>query len=205
MGRMRQWLNRHQVAVTLTVIVGLAFLLRIESFIGFGYDGDDVPYAELAHSITIGRFLEANQQTTLIYPARIGLLFPAAVAFKLFGVSERSLGVYPLLVSLAGILIAYAAGRVFFNERVAILAATLHAFLPVDVRYGTLLYPDPPGALWLNVAILLIYAESQRGFPRRSRIMIGLLAGFSLGLSWLSKEALVYSLPFIAGWLLWTV
>jgi 4-amino-4-deoxy-L-arabinose transferase-like glycosyltransferase len=173
------------------------------SFIGYGYDGDDVGYAELAHSIVTGEFLQAHQRTSLIFPARIGILAPAAASFKLFGVSEQALGVYPLLVSMSGIVLAYLAGKLLFNERVGVLAALLHAFLPVDVRYGTLLYPDPPGALWLNAAILLIYVASKPVIGP-GKTVLGILAGLSLGFSWLSKEAILFSLPFVAGYVLWS-
>jgi 4-amino-4-deoxy-L-arabinose transferase-like glycosyltransferase len=185
------------------VILIVAAGLRAVSFIGYGYDGDDVGYAELAHSIVVGGFREAHERTSLIFPARIGILVPAAISFKVFGVSEQALGVYPLVVSLASIVLAYVAGNIFFNERVGLLAAGLHAFLPVDVRYGTLLYPDPPGALWWNGAILLVYLASQAG--GRRRMVSGLVAGLFLGLSWLSKEALLFSLPFVAGYILWAV
>jgi len=198
---MHRWVSSHRIGLALGLILILATGLRVVSFIGYGYDGDDVGYADLAHSIVAGGFREAHERTSLIFPARIGILAPAAMSFKVFGVSEQALGVYPLVVSLAGILLAYVAGSVLFNERVGLVAAVLHAFLPVDVRYGTLLYPDPPGALWLNGAILLVYVAS-RGAIRR-RIVAGILAGLFLGLSWLSKEALLFSLPFVGGYILW--
>ncbi len=198
---MHRWVSSHRIGLALGLILILATGLRVVSFIGYGYDGDDVGYADLAHSIVAGGFREAHERTSLIFPARIGILAPAAMSFKVFGVSEQALGVYPLVVSLAGILLAYVAGSVLFNERVGLVAAVLHALLPVDVRYGTLLYPDPPGALWLNGAILLVYVAS-RGAIRR-RIVAGILAGLFLGLSWLSKEALLFSLPFVGGYILW--
>jgi 4-amino-4-deoxy-L-arabinose transferase-like glycosyltransferase len=198
---MRRWLSSHRTGLALALILIVATGLRTVSFIGYGYDGDDVGYAELAHSMVAGGFREAHERTSLIFPARIGILAPAAMSFKVFGVSEQTLGVYPLMVSLAGILLAYVAGNVLFNERVGLLAAVLHAFLPVDVRYGTLLYPDPPGALWLNGAIVLLYGASRGGIRRR--MLAGVLAGLFLGLSWLSKEALLFSLPFVAGYILW--
>ncbi len=199
---MRRWFSSHRTGLALALILIAAAGLRVMSFIGYGYDGDDVAYADLAHRIVAGGFREAHERTSLIFPARIGILAPAAMAFKVFGVSEQALAVYPFVVSLAGILLAYMAGKVFFNERVGLLAALFHAFLPVDVRYGTLLYPDPPGALWMNGAILLIYVASRGAFRRR--ITAGMLAGLCLGLSLLSKEAVLFSLPFVVGCVLWT-
>jgi hypothetical protein len=200
----RKWLRGHRVAVALTLILTLGACLRVVSFIGLGYQGDDVEYAQLAHRILAGGFLRAHQETAPIYPVRIGILAPAAAAFKLFGVSEWALGVFPLLISLVSIFLAYLAGRMFFSERVGIVAALLQALLPIDVRYGTLLYPDPPGALFLNVAILLAYLGSRQSLPRR-RAVAGALAGLCLGLSWLCKEAVLFSVPFVAGYLLWLI
>jgi 4-amino-4-deoxy-L-arabinose transferase-like glycosyltransferase len=199
----REWLWAHRISVSLALILTVGACLRVVSFIGYGYDGDDVAYAELAHSIVTGEFLEAHRRTPLIFPSRIGTVAPAAASFKLFGVSERTLGLYPLLVSMAGIVLAYLAGKLFFSEGVGVLAALLHAFLPVDVRYGTLLYPDPPGTLWLNAAILLIYVASKPLIGPR-KIVLGILAGLALGFSWLSKEAVLFSLPFVAGYVVWT-
>ena len=115
---MHRWVSSHRIGLALGLILILATGLRVVSFIGYGYDGDDVGYADLAHSIVAGGFREAHERTSLIFPARIGILVPAAMSFKVFGVSEQALGVYPLVVSLAGILLAYVAGNVLFNERV---------------------------------------------------------------------------------------
>jgi len=199
---LRACFRANRVAVALALILAGGACLRLESFIGFGYQGDDVEYAQLAHRILSGGFLRAHEETAPIYPVRIGILAPAAAAFKIFGVSEQALGAFPFLISLLSILLAYLAGRMFFGERVGVVAALLQALLPIDVRYGTLLYPDPPGALFLNVGILLVFlGERQSLRPRQA--VAGALAGLCLGLSWLCKEAVLFSLPFVAGYLLW--
>ncbi len=196
------WLSAHRVSVGLGLILSVAAGLRLISFIGYGYQGDDAVYADLAYRILTGGFLRVHDEPGLIYPVRLGILVPAAVSFKLFGVSEQALGVYPLFVSLLGILVAFLAGKTFFGERVGVFAALLHALLPVDVRYGTLLYPDPSAALWLNVAVLLLYVGSREPLAK-TKAVHGALAGLCLGLSWLCKEAVLFSLPFIAGYVLW--
>lgn len=201
---LQAWLRRHRFAAALTLIVAGGACLRVVSFIGFGYQGDDVEYANLAHRIISGGFLRAHQETAPIYPVRIGILAPAAAAFTLFGISEHALGIFPLIVSLLSIVLAYLAGRMLFSERVGIFAAVLQALLPLDVRYGPLLYPDAPGALLLNTAILLVYRGSREPLPRK-QAMVGALAGLCLGLSWLCKEAILFSLPFLAGYVLWVI
>ena len=194
----------HRLSIGLGVILTVAACLRIISFVGYGYQGDDAVYADLAYRILAGGFVRAHDGPGLIYPVRIGIVAPAAVSFKLFGVSEQALGVYPLFVSLLGIVVAFLAGRMFFGQRVGVYAALLQAFLPVDVRYGTLLYPDPSAALCLNVAILLLYLGSREPLASRKAVHGG-LAGLCLGLSWLCKEAVLFSLPFIAAYVLWSI
>ena len=202
---LREWLRAHQLALCLTSLLIVGACLRITSFIGHGYGGgDDAAYADLAHSLVTGRFLQAHEGASPIYPVRIGIVAPAAASFKLFGVSESTLAVYPFLISLVGVVVAFIAGRIFFGERVGIVTAILQVFLPVDVRYATLLYPDPPGALSLNVAILLVYLGSRDPIVRR-KTLYSAAAGLCLGLSWLCKEAILFSLPFIGGYVLWCI
>ena len=102
---MREWLCVHWIAVFLALILTGGACLRVVSFIGYGYDGDDVGYAQLAHNIVTGEFLQAHLQTPLIFPSRISIVAPASASFKLFGVSELTLGVYPFIVSMLGIVL----------------------------------------------------------------------------------------------------
>jgi len=191
--------------VALLGVLVLAALLRVASFNGYGYrGGDDGVYADLAHSVVVGQFGAAHAQGAPIYPGRIGTIAPAALFFRLFGPSERSLAVYPFIVSLAGIVLAFIAGRMIFGNGVGLIAALLVALLPADVRYATLLYPDPVAILFVNIAILLVWRGVNS--PNTSEKAIhGVLAGLALGLSWLCKESVLFSIPLIAGYLLWQI
>ena len=202
---MRDWLKSHPTHARLGLILAVSICLRITTFNGHGFGGgDDAAYADLAYSLVAGDFHRARETAAPIYPARVGVIVPAAVAFKLFGVSEAALAVYPLLVSLVGVIVAFLAGRMIFNESAGLIAALLVALLPVDVRYATLLYPDPPAVLLSNVAILLLYSGF-RWPGARTKVAYGALAGLCLGFSWLCKEAVLFSLPLIAAYLLWSV
>lgn len=187
----------------LILVIGMG--LRLATFNGHGFGGgDDTAYADLAQSILAGDFRRARETASPIFPARIGVVGPAAAAFKVFGVSEGALAVYPFLVSLVGIVVAFLAGRMLFNHRVGLIAAALQALLPIDVRYATLLYPDPVSVLLSNGAILMLYVGS-KATAGRTKAAYGALAGLSLGLSWLCKETALVAVPLIAAFVVWAV
>src|SRR5437773_1398824 len=80
----------------------------------------------------------------------------------------------------------------------------LAAFIPLDVRNSTLCLPDLPAAFWANVGLLLLYLASKQ--PQEvKKGSYGVLAGLALGVSWLCKEAILFSLPFVALYLAWLI
>jgi 4-amino-4-deoxy-L-arabinose transferase-like glycosyltransferase len=184
-------------------ILALGACLRIVAFGGL-VGTDDARYADLAYRVSSGQFLSAHSMDLGAYPLRVGVFAPAGLAFRLFGTSEAAMAVYPFLISLLSILLAFFAGRMFFSARVGVIAAMLQACLPMDVRYSTLLFPDLITAFWVNVAILLLYWASRES-PVPAKVAKGLLCGLALGMAWLCKESLVFSLPLVAFYLLWLI
>lgn len=183
-------------ALWLLPILALGTGLRILAFGGL-VGTDDAMYADLAHKVASGQFASVHAMELGAFPLRVGVYGPAAVAFRILGVSEASLAVYPFLVSMLSILLAFVAGRLFFGRQVGLIAALLCACLPIDARYATLLFPDLVAAFWVNVGILFLYRGSREGSGAR-KLSHGLLCGLALGVSWLCKESMVFSLPFIA-------
>jgi len=57
----------------------------------------------------------------------MGLIAPAALCYKIGGLNEGALVAYPLLLSLASVLLAFFAGRSLFNVRTGLLASTIMA------------------------------------------------------------------------------
>jgi 4-amino-4-deoxy-L-arabinose transferase-like glycosyltransferase len=189
--------------VWLLPILALGAFLRTVAFGGL-VGTDDAMYADLAHRISSGQFLSTHSMGLGAFPLRVGITGPASLMFRLFGVSEAAMAVYPFFISLLGILLAFVTGRVLFGVRAGLIAAILQACLPMDVRYSTLLFPDLIAAFWVNVAILLLYLASLES-PVRTKATKGFLCGLALGMAWLCKESLVFSLPFVGGYLLWSI
>jgi 4-amino-4-deoxy-L-arabinose transferase-like glycosyltransferase len=193
---------RRGVTRPLLLIVALGVCLRAAAFGGL-VGTDDPIYADLAHRLATGQFRAAHDLDLGTFPLRVGTFAPAALAFRVLGVNEVALAAYPFLLSVLSIVLAFAAGRMFFGDRAGLIAALMQACLPIDVRYSTLLFPDLVAAFWTNVGILLLYRGSTR-LPLPEKAALGLVSGLALGVSWLSKEPVMFSLPFIGAYLLWS-
>jgi 4-amino-4-deoxy-L-arabinose transferase-like glycosyltransferase len=197
-----QMMTKRGAAWLLLSIIAAGACLRLVAFGGL-VGTDDAMYADLAHRVISGQFLSTHSMGLGTFPLRVGVFAPAALAFRLFGIGEAALVVYPFLISLLSIYLAFLAGRMFFGERAGIIAAILHACLPFDVRYSTLLFPDLIAAFWTNASILLLYRASREAAVRLQAAQ-GLLCGLALGVAWLCKESILFSLPFVGFYLLWS-
>src|SRR4051812_3046557 len=100
-------------AIPLAAIVLLGIELRLLFAQGIIHT-DDLLYTHLARAVAEGTspFAIADKYTAL----RFGLYGPAAILYKLFGVSDVTTLAWPFLLSLAGIIGAYGIGRLVHGE-----------------------------------------------------------------------------------------
>lgn len=193
--------KRSLIILFFIVLAGIA--LRLYCFNGL-WGTDDAEYARLANAMAKGNFNEfvtANFVEKFTGPAhiplRVGLIFPLSILFRLFGVSESILILYPLLISVLGILLAYSCGRLLFNDSAGLMAAAIWAVLPLDVKFATSFLPDVPSSFYasLGIAVILFFINynSENKFFSFSG---GVIGGLLFGISWLSKESVVYLVPF---------
>lgn len=195
--------NRDKTIITfaLLFILILALAVRFVMFSGF-IASDDFDYSSIANHINNGTFQIGGSHGTLPqFSLRFGLILPLAASFKLLGINDISLALFPLLCSLSSIVLIFLAGKLFFNSRTGLIAATLWAILPESIRLSTQYYPDTLSAFWLNISIILLYSNFNSSVKKKC--FFGTIAGLTLGISWLSKASVVYLLPFIFGFLLW--
>jgi hypothetical protein len=187
--------------LALALILASAAAVRLLSFRGYtSYDAAE--YTRLAHMMLSGEFKIGMPWFIPSYPARLGLLAPVALAFRVGGVNEVTLAAYPFLLSMLGILVAYLAAKAMFGVRAGLVAACLAALIPIDVLFASVLLPDMPAAFWMNAGVLLVYAGSRQETVYRASAF-GTLAGLALFASWLCKESVLYLLPFMVVYLLW--
>jgi 4-amino-4-deoxy-L-arabinose transferase-like glycosyltransferase len=188
--------RRAGVTLLLVVLVGLA--LRLYGFRGFGAT-DDAAYAQIAHQIAQGTYRIGSYTGPAVFPLRIGIIYPTALAFRWLGVSEWSMVSLPFVVSLLSILLAYATATYFFGRRAGLLAAALWALLPIDVFQASLLVPDLPAAFFASLGVLGVIVLANSRLPAGTTLFLGgTAAGLSFGASWLCKETVAYAAPLCA-------
>jgi 4-amino-4-deoxy-L-arabinose transferase-like glycosyltransferase len=177
-------------------IVGL--LLRLYEFRGFGAV-DDAAYAQIAHQMAQGTFHAGTYEGPAVFPLRVGMIYPTAILFRFFGVSEWTMVAFPFILSLLSILLAYAATKHFFGARAGLIAAAIWTLLPLDAFHAGILEPDLAGAFFQSLGILGIVVAIERHRSRlQSSLLVGLGLGALFGISWLCKESVAYAAPFCA-------
>jgi 4-amino-4-deoxy-L-arabinose transferase-like glycosyltransferase len=187
--------------LVLGLILALAAAVRVLSFRGYTtYDAGE--YTRLAHMMISGEYRAGMSWVFHVFPLRVGLIAPVALAFRAGGVNEVMLTAYPLLLSMLSVLLAFFAAKAMFGTSAGLIAAGLMALLPIDARHASQLLPDMPAAFWMNAGVLLVFAGSrQEAMPRKA--VLGALAGLALFASWLCKESVLFLLPFVGAYLLW--
>ena len=132
------------------------------------------------------------------YPPLLPILI--YTSFSIFGVSELSARLIPLIFSLMTILLIYQICLRFFNPRVAILSAALSSVLPIVVYFGKI--PTHDLITIPFVLLSIIFYFNFVNSPSRANIF---LLTMSLLLSHLSNWAGYYTTPlFFIHYLLFT-
>jgi 4-amino-4-deoxy-L-arabinose transferase-like glycosyltransferase len=179
-------------------VVGLAGVLLLAAILwvtmgSFMLATMSLHIAERAFQVTQGSFPSLEQMASFRY----AMIFPVALLFHLFGVNVVSLTLYPALCGIGLIVVAFFLGKILFNERVGFVAALLLSFYPLNIRLSTELYSDNPGAFFMSLTVLL-YVLGDRTASHRRAVLLYVLSGLSLGLSFLVRESAVILALFFA-------
>ena len=188
------------------ILLAVLFLaVALRAYCVRGYWGtDDGEYALLANAMARGNFSEfvednyvRNPRSAAVFPFRIGIIFPLSLLFRVFGVSEIVLIAYPFLISILSVMIAYVCGRLLFSVNAGLVAAAIWSVLPLDIEAATSFLPDAIASFYGSAGVLvLLFVIISNSNSTISRFSGGLLAGLLFGISWLSKESIVYLAPF---------
>ena len=160
--------------------------------------GDPVIYAAVAKSMLVrgewGTQYLAGQPFFDKPPLVVWL---AALAFKLFGVSTWSARLPGVALGIAACLVLWRLGAFLFDERVGLAGGAILALTPGFVRFGSTLLLDTALALGALAGLL----ATARAFARGGN---GLWwAGVWFGVAFLGKGALAFGAPAVlaAYWL----
>jgi 4-amino-4-deoxy-L-arabinose transferase-like glycosyltransferase len=167
-----------ELTLLAVAILTLALTIRLACYTGL-IGSDDLDYAGYARQIA-----QHSYRLESYHPAvRYGLLLPVALVYRLFGVHEWTTVAVPLISSsLAAMLTALVAAELS-GLSAGWISGLLMATFPLDVRYGSVLVPEPLlQVILVSGALLFVLAH------RRNSVFLGAAAGFSFGISYLVKE-----------------
>jgi 4-amino-4-deoxy-L-arabinose transferase-like glycosyltransferase len=183
-------LRKHSIVLLMIVLLGLVLRLYFsKGFTGF----DDGEYARFAYQMANGQFAIEDYAGPPVFPLRLGVIFPTSLAFRFFGLSESSMVIYPLVLSIMGLLLSYICASGLFNHRIGLIAAGLYAIAPVEIVNATQLLPDLPAMFFASLGIVVILFFIQSDVKSKPILFLsGMFAGLAFGFSWLCKESVSF-------------
>lgn len=182
------------------LVVAFALGVRMILFFGGVRGADAYAYAQHAYNITVGQYDVAAD--VMSYGFRYTVLLPTALAYKLFGVSDWSSALFPLLASLATVWMVIRLGTLWLGERTGLLGSVLYAVYPLDLPWATLLGPDSYIPVLSAGAVLAFWLAGEE--PRAGRRpSLYLVSGLCVALAAQARETGLLLLP-VLGVLAWS-
>ena len=168
----------------LFLIALFGLVLRLAFFSGIG-TSDDLAYTRYA--VNIDRGIDPHSVMTL--STRLGMIYPTAFSYSLFGISDFSSVLFVLLTSVGSIILIFYFGKLLFNEKTGLMAAFLLSSFPLDMVYATKLLSDLPSAFFMALGVyLFLYSE----IKQKLKYGMGyLFAGISIGIGYLIRESVL--------------
>ncbi len=168
-------------------LIAAGIFVRFYFFFGHVYS-DDAYYNYLAYTLYDGNY-GAGYTGYPICLVRIGQSFITAVSFLLFGPSERSAAVFPMIFSIMNMLLNYKLAKTLIkSEIVSVLVLTFTAFYPTEVLFASIAFTDLYATFFINLGILLVLLSNER-----KRKLLAVLSGISLAVSMTFKESAFYT------------
>ena len=175
--------------LVLTVIFGL--FLRLFFFTKV-VSGDDLEYYNFAYQIIQHTF----KHDASFHSPRIGLTYPTALFYNLFGINEITSNLLPLLASALSIILIFYLGKIMFNEKIGLTASFLLSFFPLNVFYSTTLFPDLSSAFFMALSVYL-FLKADKNKSNLNYLLAGLCVGFGYLMKELSALILIFFVIYI--------
>lgn len=173
-----------QARELLFVVILVALIIRLVFFFGGVRGSDAYAYAHHAYNIATGQYDVMAE--THYYGFRYAVLLPTALAYALFGVSDWSSALFPLLASLGTLLLVVRLGMEWFDRQMGLLAGLLYTFYPLDLISATLLGPSSFLPFLSAGAILAFSKAGETTGWRRASLCV--VTGLCIGLATQARE-----------------
>jgi hypothetical protein len=198
--------TKRSTILYLSVIWLFAVTIRIILFTGY-MNGDMGNYIQEAHNFFEGHYsveeIIKNKSIKDLIPnpnfnwqnLRLGLIIPAGLLMRLFGVSDFSFAMLMFGCFTLGYIMVYLLGKELISESFGILSALLFSFIPLEINLSTMLVPHIPAASFMAVSCFFLL-KAPRVEERMGRLFI-FLSGVSLSIAYLVWEVSLLLMPVI--------
>ncbi|MEP7284865.1 MAG: glycosyltransferase family 39 protein [Chloroflexota bacterium] len=180
--------------IIITVLCGLILFNAV--YWPFGIDDALVIYASFGKSIATTGWLPFGKLYEA-YPMLIPLDY--AFVFQSSGwTNEYLAALYPALLSIGVVGVAYQLGRELINRAAGLIAALLIVLCPMFTHWASTGYVDLPAGFFYGMTVLFL-ARSGRTHTWADALLAGLMAGFA---AW-TKNSTLLIVPCIALWVVY--
>lgn len=152
---------------------------------------DEVLYVARALDVATGTWSPANYNGALRY----GFNIPAGFMVWLFGISEFSANLWPLICSVIELAAVWWFCRSRFGDGTALMATLLVALAPLHVAAATRLHADAVASAFLTLSFVLFFESEDRNSRK-----LAFLAGLAMGMVFWTKELLSLALFAFLPW-----
>lgn len=178
------------------LLVASAIFLLWHHFYSFSthFGFDDMHYAKLAHSVSVGSF-----ETTMDhYTHRWGFIFPVGWMYKFFGVSDFTSALFPMVMTFLTVWLVWKMSATYD------LWMRLWAVIFLITSEWVLFYSDKlmPDITVMFVATLIIYAYWSVVYHNIKAWKGSGVTAFAVFYCFITKETIILILPLLLIWFL---
>jgi 4-amino-4-deoxy-L-arabinose transferase-like glycosyltransferase len=181
-----------QELLLLTLIVVFALLIRLWDLGAVGFNNDEAIYS--GQAATLAGNQEFREHFSIYRAHPLLLQYLISILFANFGVVDTVARTAPVVLGVLTVVVTYLIGKIFYERRVAMVAALVVAILPYHIIISRQVLLDVSLSFFYTVTFLFIALHIRR----TNNVLWIYLAGASAGLSFLSKEVGIFALITVA-------
>jgi len=172
----------------LILIIFSASVLRIWDLGSIGFNNDEAIYS--GQAATLAGHKEFSEYFSIYRAHPLLLQFMISILFGIFGVDDTIARIVPAVLGILTVIVTYLIGKIFYDRRVATVAALVIAVLPYHAIISRQVLLDVSLSFFYTLA--LFFMASHLKSPKDFHWLF--LVGASAGLSFLSKEVGIFAI-----------
>lgn len=169
------------------ILMIFSFIFRMVNFMGIA-QGDDFPYSTLAN-----RFANGNFSAGFIFDTRWVVFAPAALLYKLFGVSDFTSLLPTMIYGISSVWLAYKIIEAETDKTTAFITTLLYITYPIVAIFTNFLQVAAP----LEFFTLLTVYSFQRG-AKSEKTGWFILGGFAIGWIFFARTTGLFIAPLVS-------